>query len=127
MVAMGRLMTRELVEVVMLKILPAVPVETLEIMLLMTKVELEDRFLLASVVTRELAVKVAMLTLPRAVTWKKLAPVVEATVKMGRVWAEVEAAMVKVPPVGVEELMIKLLAALSQRKEAEPDVVEAAV
>jgi len=93
----------------------------------MTKVELEDRFLLASVVTRELAVKVAMLTLPRAVTWKKLAPVVEATVKMGRVWAEVEAAMVKVPPVGVEELMIKLLAALSQRKEAEPDVVEAAV
>src|SRR6185295_2677462 len=127
MVAMGRLMTRELVEVVMLKILPAVPVETLEIMLLMTKVELEDRCLLASVVTRELTVKVARWTLPRAVTWKKLAPVVEGPVKMGRVWAEVEAAMVKVPPVGVEELMIKLLAALSQRKEAEPDVVEAAV
>ena len=95
MLAMGRLMTRALVEVVMLKMLPALPVETLLMMLLMLRLE-EARFLLASVITRELAVRVAMLTLPKAETWKKEAPVVEATVKSGKVWTEVEATMVRV-------------------------------
>ena len=85
MEAVGRLMTKALVLVVMLKMLPAVPVETLLIMLLTIKLELEERLLLASVVTKELAVKVATLTLPTAVTWKKEAPLVEATAKTGRV------------------------------------------
>ena len=63
MVEMGRFRTRELVEVVMLKILPAVPVETLVMRLLINRLVV-DRFLLASVTTKEEAVKVAMLTLP---------------------------------------------------------------
>ena len=95
MLALGRLMTRELEVVEMLKLLPAVPVETLEISLTEPKpkeeVAMEERFLLASAKTKEEAVRVEMLTLPNAVTWKKLAPVVEETCKIGSVWAEVEA------------------------------------
>ena len=63
MEAKGRFMVREFVVVLMLKMLPVVPVETLLIMLLTTIPE-EDKFLLASVVTKLLAVKVAKLALP---------------------------------------------------------------
>jgi hypothetical protein len=65
--------------------------------------------------------------LPKAVTWKKEAPVVEETCKIGKVWAEVEATTSKVAEEGVEELMTWVLAVLSQRKLAEPAVVEAPV
>ena len=58
---------------------------------------------------------------------KKLLPLVEATVRIGKVWAEVEAAINRVAPVGVLELMIKALAVLSQRKLLEPAVLDAAV
>ena len=68
MEAVGILITRALVEVVMLKMLPKVPVETFWMMLLTVIAVLLWRFLEASVVTRELAVKVAMLMLPKAVT-----------------------------------------------------------
>ena len=125
--ALGRFMTKALMVVVMLKLLPVVPVETLAIMLLTIRELLADKFLLASVVTRELAERVAILTLPRAVTWKKLAPDVEATAKIGRVWEELEAATNRVPPDGVEELIIKDLVVLSQRKLAVPVVVVAAL
>ena len=76
--AIGKLIIRELVEVLMLKILPAVPVETLEIKLLIFIFD-EAKFLLASVTTRLLAVKVAMLTLPMEEICKKLEPEEEAT------------------------------------------------
>ena len=89
--AKGRLRVRELLEVEMLKMLPAVPVETLPIILLTTIPELEERFLEASVTTREEAVRVETFTFPKGVTWKKEAPDVEATAKIGKVWAEVEA------------------------------------
>ena len=82
MFPLGRLMTKALVEVVMLKLLPSVPVETLAIMLLTIRLELEERFLLASVVTRELAVKVAILRLPEGVTDRMIEPEEEATTKM---------------------------------------------
>ena len=89
LLAVGRLMTKELVEVVMLKMLPAVPVETLLMLLTVPKpkeeVAIDIKFLLASVKTRELVLKVAMLTLPRGETWKKEEPEVEATAKMGKV------------------------------------------
>ena len=81
MLALGRLMTRELVEVVMLKLLPAVPVETLLMLLTEPKpkeeVAMEERFLLASAKTKLLAVKVGMLMLPRAVTERIALPVEE--------------------------------------------------
>lgn len=50
----------------------------------------------------------------------------EATTKIGSVCADVEATTRKVALTGVEELMIKLLAVLSQRKFEEPVVVVAA-
>ena len=80
MEAKGRLSVRLLVVVLRLKMLPAVPVETVAMMLLSGKAETE-RFLLASVTTREEAVKVAMLTLPLAVTWKSEEPEEELTLK----------------------------------------------
>jgi len=63
MEANGKLIVRLFVVVLMLKMLPVVPVETLLIMLLTTIPE-EAKFLLASVVTKLLAVKVAKLALP---------------------------------------------------------------
>ena len=87
----------------------------------------EVKFLDASVNSTEEAVSVAMLTLPKALTWKKDAPVVDATTRIGKVCAEVDAAINKLPPVGVDELIIKDLAVLSQRKLVEPAVVDAAV
>ena len=126
MLALGRLMTRELVLVVMLKLVPAVPVETLAIKLV--GITFKDLMLLeASVITTWEAEVEAMTTLPEGVTWKKEAPEVEATAKTGRVWAEVEATTKREAPAGVEELMIKLLAVLSQRKLEEDWVLEAAV
>ena len=74
MLAMGRLITKELVVVLMLKILPEVPVETLEIILLTTRLLLEERFLLASVTTREFAVRVAKLKLPKESTKSRVVP-----------------------------------------------------
>jgi hypothetical protein len=131
MVEMGKLMTKLLVEVVMLKMLPAVPVETLLMLLTVPKpkeeVAIDIKFLLASVKTRELVERVAMLTLPRGVIWKKLEPDVEATAKMGKTWEEVEATTYREAPAGVEVLIKRDLAVLSQRKEAEPAVVEAPV
>jgi len=89
MLAVGMLITRLLVEVVMLKILPAVPVETLLMLLTEPKpkeeVAMEERFLLASAKTSELAVKVEMLMLPRAETWNNVEPVEEETVNKGNV------------------------------------------
>ena len=69
-VANGKLITSEFVEVEMLKMLPAVPVETLEITLLRGK-EATLRFLFASVTTREEAVRVARFKLPilETVNW----------------------------------------------------------
>src|SRR4051812_35481 len=64
-------------------------------------------------------------TLPLVVTAKKEAPEVEAMAKIGIVWVEVEATRNKVPPLGVEELIIKDLTVLSQRKLEEPEVEEA--
>ena len=84
MLAVGKLMVKLLVVVEMLKILPAVPVETLAMMLLMFKLE-EAKFLLPSVMTKLLGVKVAMLTLPKAVTWKMEVELLEATLKGFRV------------------------------------------
>jgi hypothetical protein len=86
----GRFMVRELVVVEMLKMLPAVPVETVAMMLARGK-EATERFLLASVTTREEAVRVAMFMLPRGVMAKKEDPLVEATVKIGRVCRPEEA------------------------------------
>jgi len=84
MLAVGKLMVKLLVVVEMLKILPAVPVETLAMMLLMFKLE-EAKFLLPSVMTKLLGVKVAMLTLPKAVTWNMEVELLEATLKGFRV------------------------------------------
>ena len=81
-------MTREFVDVEMLKMFPAVPVETLLIMLLTVMAD-EAKFLLASVTTKEEAVRVAMLRLPKAETWKKEVPEEEATVKSAEVCDEV--------------------------------------
>ena len=78
-------MTKALVVVVMLKLLPAVPVETLEMILLTIRLLLEDKFLLTSVTTREEAVSVGKLKLPWGVTVKMVAPEEEAMRKM--VWA----------------------------------------
>ena len=64
---------------------------------------------------------------PLVATLRKEEPEVEATTKIGRVWEEVEATTKSVAPAGVLELMIKDLAVLSQRKLAEPAVVEAPV
>lgn len=64
---------------------------------------------------------------PAAETLRKLAPVVEATTKMGKAWVVVEATTSKLAPAGVEELMVKLLAVLSQRKLEEEEVVVGAV
>ena len=68
MLAVGMFITSALVEVVMLKMLPAVPVETFWMILSTVMAVLLWRFLLASVVTKLLAVNVAMLMLPKAVT-----------------------------------------------------------
>src|SRR6185295_6784483 len=126
MLALGRLMTRELVEVVMLKLLPAVPVETLLMLLAEPKpkaeVAMEERFLLASAKTKLLAVRVEILTLPRVETEKKEAPEVEAMVKTGQVWAELEAWTTK-EAVGVEEFMPWAWVVLIQTKLAELAVV----
>ena len=88
MEATGMLITRELVLVVMLKMLPAVPVETFWMMLATVMLE-EERFFEASVTTRELADKVAMLMLPRAVTVSIPVPVEDAKDK--RLTVELEA------------------------------------
>ncbi len=82
--AKGRFIVRELVEVEMLKMLPEVPVETLEIILLMLMLE-EAKFLLESVTTKEEAVSVAMFTLPEADIVNKDAPLDEAMVRSGEV------------------------------------------
>ena len=87
-VAKGRLMTREFVDVEMLKMLPAVPVETVVIMLLMVRLE-EARFLLASVTTKEEAVRVAMLTLPKLSMFTKLVPLEFWKEAIAAVWVEV--------------------------------------
>jgi hypothetical protein len=59
-------------------------------------------------------------------TDRKEEPVTEATWKIGRTWAEVEATTSKVAATGVEELIIKDLAVLSHRKLEVPAVVVAA-
>ena len=82
--AVGKLRTKALVVVVMLKMLPAVPVETLLIMLATVMLVLDWRFLLASVVTREEGVRVAMLMLPPLVICKAKAPVELATLNKSR-------------------------------------------
>jgi hypothetical protein len=76
----GRVRDRALVLMEALKRLPEVVVETEVTMLARDRLE-EDRFLLESVTTREEAVRVAMLTLPAEVIWKRLAVEEEATVK----------------------------------------------
>ena len=65
-------------------------------------------------------VEVLIPTLPLTATVKKEAPVVEEICKIGSVWADVDATIVTVPPVGVEELIIKDLAVLSHKKLDEP-------
>jgi hypothetical protein len=90
MEALGRLMTSALVVVVMLKLLPTVPVETLLMMLLTVMLVLDCKFLLASVVTKELAVRVGKLKVPWGVMLKIVAPLEEATRKI--VWAVLVAA-----------------------------------
>jgi hypothetical protein len=104
-----------------------VVVETLVIMLFTIKLLLEARLWLASVTTKDEAERVATCTLPRGETWKKLEPDVEATAKMGKTWEEVEATTYRDAAAGVEELMVKDLAVLSQRKLALPAVVLAPV
>ena len=74
LLAVGRLRTTALVEVVRLKMFPAVPVETLLIRSFTMMVVLDWRFLEASVVTSRLAVKVARLKLPIAETLTKAVP-----------------------------------------------------
>jgi hypothetical protein len=125
MEALGRLITKALVEVVMLKALPVVPVETLAMMLVGTT--FKDLMLLAASVIKTWEAEVeAMMTLPEGVIWKKLLPEVEAAKKTGRVWEEEEAVRAKVAA-GVELLRVKVCWVLCQRKLAEPEVVEAAV
>jgi len=70
--------------------LPEVEVLTEVTMLPMVKLE-EDKFLLASVTTKEEAERVAMLMLPAGVIWKKEDPEVEATAKIGKLWEPEEA------------------------------------
>lgn len=77
----GRLITKELVEVEMLKTLPPVVVDTVAMTLAKGK-EATLRFLLASVTTREDAVRVAMLMLPRLEMLKTVEPEEEATLKI---------------------------------------------
>ena len=108
--AVGRFSTKALVEVVMLKILPAVPVETLAIMLL-TGIAEELRFLEASVTTREEAVKVAILMLLALVTCRARMPVEEATLNKSRPgWVEVpctiKVAEAVVVPIRIEPLFL---------------------
>ena len=88
MEATGMLIMSELVEVEILKMLPAVPVETFWMMLLTVMLE-EDRFLEASVTTKEEAERVAMLRLPKAVTLRMLAPV--EVVRLKRLMEALEA------------------------------------
>ena len=64
---------------------------------------------------------------PTALILKKAAPEVEATAKIGIVWAAEVATTYRLAPAGVEVLMIKAFAVLSQRKLVEPAVVEAPV
>jgi hypothetical protein len=139
--ALGKLITKALpvplVEVVMLKLLPAVPVAMLLTKfwgMLTTKalveVEMEKTSLTAvvvetlammlvgttfkdlmlfeaSVITNWEAEVEAIMTLPEGVIWKKDTPEVEAAKKIGRVWFTEEAVRAKVAA-GVEELMVKV-------------------
>ena len=93
MLAIGRFITSELVLVVMLKMLPAVPVETLLMLLTEPKpkeeVAMEERFLLESAKTKEEAVRVEMLRLPRLSMLTKLAPLPFWKEAMAAVWVEV--------------------------------------
>lgn len=86
--AVGMFITRALVVVEMLKMLPEVEVETLLIMLATVMLVLDWRFLEASVVTKEEAVRVAMLMLLLLVICRAKIPVEDATrnkSKAGRV------------------------------------------
>jgi len=65
---------------------------------------------------------------PVVATEKRLAPEVEAILKMGTAWLALEATTYRLAPApGVVVLISKALAVLSQRKLAEPAVVVAAV
>ena len=86
--AIGKLMTSEFVVVLMLKMLPAVPVLTFWITLLMLMLE-EARFLLASVTTKELAVKVATLKFPMLSIFIKFVPLPFWNEAIAAVWVEV--------------------------------------
>ena len=139
MLEVGRLITRELVEVVMLKMLPAVPVETLLMLLTEPKpkeeVAIDIKFLLASVKTRELVERVAMLTLPKGVTERMVAPLEEATTKglfVPLPWNVTVLVGVVVPTSKMLEMvavpvMAKVEEALNHWKLAEPAVVDAPV
>ncbi len=109
MEAWGRLITRALVLVVMLKMLPKVPVATLEIMLLTTMLVLDCRFLEASVVTRELAVRVAMLILLPLVICKARMPVEEAILNKSRLGRVVVPCTTKVARLVVVPMAIEPL------------------
>src|SRR5437660_67234 len=74
-------MTKALLVVEMLKLLPAVPVETLAMTLLGTTFR-DFKLPLASTWTKVELVKVAIWTLPWAVTWKKEEPEEEARTKI---------------------------------------------
>ena len=67
----------------------------------------------------EEAFKLLTLVKPEGSTAKKLLPEVEATFRIGRVWAEVEACTTKVPQ-GVELLMPNSWLVLIQAKLEEP-------
>ena len=65
---------------------------------------------------------------PVVATEKRLAPLVEAILKMGTAWLALEATTYRLAPApGVVVLISKALAVLSQRKLAEPAEVVAAV
>jgi hypothetical protein len=84
MMLVGRLMTKALVVVEMLKTSPAVVVETLAMMLVGTT--FKDLMLLEASVIRIWEAEVeAMMTLPEGVTWKKDRPEVEDIWKIGNV------------------------------------------
>jgi hypothetical protein len=85
---MGKLIAKLLVVVLMLKMFPVVPVETVVIMLLTVRLE-EVKFLLASVATRVEAVKVATFRLPRESMLTKLVPLPDWKEAMAEVWEEV--------------------------------------
>jgi hypothetical protein len=95
MLAVGRFKVRELVVVEMLKMFPAVPVEMfwLRRMLFRAKEEV-FKLWLASVVTKELAVRVAMFKLPRGEMVKRFEPVPLSNWARLEVW-EVEAWTIK--------------------------------